>query len=186
MVDPNYNWSESFAKHAQASYIVEIPADFVALLTEAQSVSEFVLRAQNGMFNRSNPEVVEVLSNIQRHLTQMDQTAFVEVLQQSPDKVVSPTNRNRTRGYKCESTVQVCQLLSSYLIQKRRAVANTASGSGRIETENESESLHLILRPWLDIDSGCEFRIFIIGVHIHGEFIPVRHCCVKVADSSVQ
>lgn len=171
MTDLNYEWSESFAKHAQISFIVEIPPDFIALLTEGQTVSEFVLRAQHGMYNKSNPQVVDVLSNIQRHLMQMDQTAFVEVLQQSPAQTVSPTNRNRTRGYKCEGTLEVCQLLSSYLTQKRRSVTNSASGSGRIETENENELLHIILRPWLDIDSGCEFRIFIIGVHIHGKYI---------------
>jgi hypothetical protein len=166
----------TFSKHSLPSFLVEISRGFAAAVSSVTNVQEFVLHAQNGMYNKKNPDIVEVLINIQRNLAQMDKVCFVEVLQAHPTSPVSP--RNRMNGFKCESIGEVCHLLHSYLAQRRRALSSSSNSpcnspirgsDSDSQLEAMETQVNIIMKPWLDIDNGCEFRIFIIGVHIHGE-----------------
>lgn len=179
MVDLACDWSSSFAKHAQQSLLVELPHEFTRVLASTSNASDFIMRVQNGL-HRSSPEIAATFTQIERILTQMGQISFVEIVQQSSGGV-SPTLKKKTAGYKIESTLQVCQLLVNYFAaQKRQAQAKVAAGaadnaSGTGTSNDDSASVNIIMKPWLDIDTGCEFRIFIIGVHIHGTFLHFRH-----------
>ena len=174
MVDLDYGWCESFAKHAQSNLLLEIPSELAKVLASTNNAADFIMRVQNGL-HRSTPEIAETLRTIERVMVQLGQVSFVEILQDKSAEAVSPTNKKKTPGFKCESTLQVCQLLTNYLAAQRRlsrssSSMSTAESTSGKETSFDAPSVKLIMKPWLDIDSGCEFRIFIIGVHIHGAF----------------
>ena len=172
MVDLGSGWSESFAKHAQSILLLEIPSEFAKVLASTSNAADFIMRVQNGL-HRSSPEIADTLRVIENSMVQLGKVSFIEILQGNNSEAASPTNMKKTPGFKCESTLQVCQLLTNYLAAQKRlsrssSSMSTAESTSGKETSFDAPSVNITLKPWLDIDTGCEFRIFIIGVHIHG------------------
>ena len=149
------HWNNSYSSFAETHYVVAIPLGFIeAFELHLYNPAEFVLQAQNGMYSKSCPEIVDVLSNIQRYLTMMDTISFVRIQQRPAHEDDMP--RNRTRGDKCETVDQVCAVLARYIAQQRHAVTGS---SGDMQIWQTAASL--VLKPWIDISTGCEFKVYI-------------------------